>query len=116
MLFVPRDRPFLLSASANLPGFAVSYAFETSSAARLERAKEAFTELADVLWEKFHGRVYLVKNVFARPETLAEMYGDHAVEFFRLKRELDPRGVLQDDFLERTFGELFDSGGLDDQD
>ena len=44
------------------------------------------------------------------------MYGDHAVEFFRLKRELDPNRVLQDDFLERTFGELFDSGGLDDQD
>ena len=63
VLFVPGDRPFLLSASANLPGFAVSYAFETSSAARLERAKAAFTELADVLWEKFHGRVYLVKNV-----------------------------------------------------
>ena len=113
---MPRDRPFLLSASNNQPGFAVSYAFETSSRARLDRAKEAFTELADVLWEKFHGRVYLVKNVFARRETLAEMYGDHAVEFFRLKRELDPNRVLQDDFLERTFGELFDSGGLDDQD
>ena len=116
VLFVPRDRPFLLSASNNQPGFAVSYAFETSSRARLDRAKAAFTELADVLWEKFHGRVYLVKNVFARRETLAEMYGDHAIEFFRLKRELDPNRVLQDDFLERTFGELFDSGGLDDQD
>ncbi len=44
------------------------------------------------------------------------MYGDHAVEFFRLKRELDPGGILRDDFLERTFGELLDSGGLDDQD
>ena len=40
VLFVPRDRPFLLSASNNQPGFAVSYAFETSSRARLDRAKE----------------------------------------------------------------------------
>jgi decaprenylphospho-beta-D-ribofuranose 2-oxidase len=108
VLFVPRDRPFLLSASANLPGFAVSYAFETSNQGRLDRAKQAFEELADVLWEKFHGRVYLVKNVFAKRETLAAMYGDHAVEFFRLKRELDPHGILRDDFLERTFGELLD--------
>ena len=106
VLFLPRDLPFLLSASADLPGFAVSYAFETSKPARLERAKEAFNELADVLWERFHGRVYLVKNVFASRETLAAMYGDHAVEFFRLKRELDPGGVLKDEFLERTFGDL----------
>ncbi|HEY7255049.1 MAG TPA: FAD-binding oxidoreductase [Solirubrobacterales bacterium] len=115
VLFVPRDLPFLLSASNNQPGFAVSYAFETSNQARLARAKQAFDELADVLWEKFGGRVYLVKNVFAKPQTLAAMYGDHAVEFFRLKRELDPRMLLRDDFLERTFPELLGSGGLDDQ-
>ncbi|HZA88743.1 MAG TPA: FAD-binding oxidoreductase [Solirubrobacterales bacterium] len=89
-LFLPKDLPFDLSASADLPGFAVSYAFETSNRATIERVKEAFIELADVLWDKFHGRVYLVKNVFAKKTTLAAMYGDHAVEFFRLKRELDP--------------------------
>jgi decaprenylphospho-beta-D-ribofuranose 2-oxidase len=110
VLFVPRDRSFLLSASADLPGFAVSYAFETSNRARLDHVKQAFNELADVLWEKFQGRVYLVKNVFAKRETLAAMYGDHAVEFFRLKAELDPDGVLRNDFLERTFGELLARG------
>jgi decaprenylphospho-beta-D-ribofuranose 2-oxidase len=107
-LFLPKDLPFPLSASAELPGFAVSYAFETSNEATLERVKEAFSELADDLWEKFGGRVYLVKNVFAKKTTLAAMYGDHGVEFFRLKRELDPRGVLRDDFLERTFGDLLE--------
>jgi decaprenylphospho-beta-D-ribofuranose 2-oxidase len=106
VLFLPRDRPFLLSASADLPGFAVSYAFETSNRETTRRVKEAFSELADVLWERFQGRVYLVKNVYASRKTLAAMYGDHAVEFFRLKRELDPRGVLVDDYLVRTFGEL----------
>jgi decaprenylphospho-beta-D-ribofuranose 2-oxidase len=107
-LFLPKDLPFLLSASAELPGFAVSYAFETSNQATLERVKEAFSELADDLWEKFGGRVYLVKNVFAKKTTLAAMYGDHAVEFFRLKGELDPGGVLRNDFLERTFGDLLE--------
>ena len=98
--------PFLLSASAELPGFAVSYAFETSNKAKLDRIKQSFRELADVLWSRFHGRVYLVKNVFATKATLAAMYGDYAIEFFRLKRELDPHGVLRNDFLERTFGDL----------
>jgi decaprenylphospho-beta-D-ribofuranose 2-oxidase len=106
VLFLPRDRPFLLSASADLPGFAVSYAFETSNRGKTKRVKEAFNELADVLWERFQGRVYLVKNVYAGRETLAAMYGEHAIEFFRLKRELDPGMVLRDAFLERTFGDL----------
>jgi decaprenylphospho-beta-D-ribofuranose 2-oxidase len=107
--FLPKDLPFPLSASADLAGFAVSYAFETSNKATLERAKEAFSELADDLRKDFEGRVYLVKNVFAKQATLAEMYGEHAREFFRLKRELDPGGVLRDSFLERTFGDLLES-------
>jgi decaprenylphospho-beta-D-ribofuranose 2-oxidase len=106
VLFLPKDLPFPLSASADLPGFAVSYAFETSNRKTIERVKQAFSELADVLWEKFGGRVYLVKNVFVEQATLASMYGDYAVEFVRLKRELDPGAVLRNDFLERTFGDL----------
>jgi decaprenylphospho-beta-D-ribofuranose 2-oxidase len=108
-LFLPEDGPFPLSASVDQPGFAVSYAFETSNRGRLERVQDAFRELADDLWEKFGGRVYLVKNVFARPETLAKMYGDHAVKFFAWKAEFDPDCVLRDAFLDRTFGDLCDS-------
>jgi len=108
VLFLPKDLPFPLSASVDLPGFAVSYAFETSNPATLERVKEAFADLADDLGDRFRGRVYLVKNVFAKQKTLEAMYGDYAVEFFRLKRELDPGGVLRDPFLERTFGDLLE--------
>ena len=70
VLFVPRDCPFpfLLSASAGGPGFAVSYAFETSDRDELERIKTAFSEMAEVLGERFGGRVYLVKNVCAEQE------------------------------------------------
>jgi decaprenylphospho-beta-D-ribofuranose 2-oxidase len=106
VLFLPRDLPFLLSASADKAGFVVSYAFETSNRRTLQRAEAAFSDLADVLWEKFQGRVYLVKNVFVKQETLAKMYGEHAVEFARLKQQLDPKALLRNDFLERTFGEL----------
>ena len=105
ILWLPKDLPFLMSATTDMAGFAVSYAFETSNADKIERVKEAFTELSDILWQQYGGRVYLVKNVSARESTLAEMYGDNAREFFALKRELDPRSVLRNEFLERTFGQ-----------
>jgi FAD/FMN-containing dehydrogenase len=43
--------------------------------------------------------------VVAPKRTLAEMYGESAERFFALKRELDPAGILRNDFLERTLGE-----------
>lgn len=104
VLFLPPDKRFPLSASADLAGFAVSYAFETSNRATLERAKETFTELSDELWKNYRGRVYLVKNVHVKPGTLAEMYGPNLDEFFELKRGLDPDGILRNEFLDRVFG------------
>ena len=99
VLFLPEDRSFALSASAGMPGFACSYAFETSNSKRLRLVQETFSELAEVLWEEFHGRVYLVKNVFAKPETLKQMYGARLQEFVELKDELDPSGTLSSKFL-----------------
>ncbi|MGA6948993.1 MAG: D-arabinono-1,4-lactone oxidase, partial [Solirubrobacterales bacterium] len=106
VLFLPRDEPFMLSSTAGGPGFAVSYAFETSRQSRLDGARKAFNELADLLWEDFGGRVHLVKNVFVSKKTLAKMYGEGAKRFFALKSELDPAGILRNDFLERTLGGL----------
>jgi decaprenylphospho-beta-D-ribofuranose 2-oxidase len=106
VLFLPGDDPFLLSSTAAGPGFAVSYAFETSRRSTLRQVSEAFGELSDLVWKQFGGRVHLVKNVFASKRTLAEMYGENAQRFFTLKRELDPAGILRNDFLERTLGEL----------
>ena len=106
VLFLPGDEPFLLSSTAAGAGFAVSYAFETSRRSTLRSASEAFSDLADLLWERFGGRVHLVKNVMASKRMLAEMYGESAQRFFALKDELDPAGILRNDFLERTFGEF----------
>ena len=110
VLFLPADEPFLLSSTALGAGFAVSYAFETSRRSTLRQVQEAFSDLADIVWERFGGRVHLVKNVFASKRTLAEMYGDGAQRFIELKRELDPAGILRNDFLDRTFGDLLAAG------
>ena len=106
VLWMPKDFPFRLSATGRTSGFAVSYAFETSNSDVVEFAKLALAEMAEVLWDEYRGRVYLVKNVCARPETLAAMYGDDARDFFAVKDEVDPRRILANGFLARTFGEL----------
>jgi decaprenylphospho-beta-D-ribofuranose 2-oxidase len=102
VLFVPQDLPFRLSASAERAGFVVSYAFETNR--QNKKIKQAFSDLTDVLHHEYGGRVYLVKNVFAKPETVRAMYASHAPEFFALKAELDPQGILRNAFLDGTFG------------
>ena len=106
ILFLPEDEPFVLSSTSSGAGFAVSYAFETSRRSTLEGAREAFVELSDMLWQRYGGRVHLVKNVCASKETLAQMYGDGAKRFFELKADLDPDWILRNDFLERTLGDL----------
>ena len=103
VLFLPKDLPFRLSATADTAGFAVSYACETNDKSVLKAAEEAFEELSDGLWEDFGGRVYLVKNVRVKPQTLQAMYGAQAEEFFAVKAEVDPDGILCNEFLDRTF-------------
>jgi decaprenylphospho-beta-D-ribofuranose 2-oxidase len=106
VLFLPKDLPFRLSATADTAGFAVSYAFETNSQDVLDKAQAAFEELSDALWSDFGGRVYLVKNVHVKPDTLKAMYAEQAEEFFAIKAEVDPDGILRNEFLEKRFPEL----------
>jgi FAD/FMN-containing dehydrogenase len=108
VLYLPEDLNFNLSPDANASGFAVSYAFETSNRKQLAAAEEAFRVLADDLWNRFGGRVSLVKNVYASQATLAKMYGAQAQEFFKLKVKHDPQGLLRNEFLDRTFGDMVD--------
>jgi decaprenylphospho-beta-D-ribofuranose 2-oxidase len=116
VLFLPPDLPFRLSATADMGGFAVSYAFETSRRRKLRRAREAFTQLADDLWTQFGGRVYLVKNVCASQETLRAMYGDNLARFFEVKRDVDPHCILRNEFLEDLFGDLLQAEPIRDGD
>lgn len=107
VLFVRDTKRFGLSSNAGKAGFAVSYAFETSNEKTLARVEKAFAELADKLTdERFDGRVYLVKNVYASQATLRAMYGENAIGLLKLKRRLDPDCLLANEFFERNFGDL----------
>lgn len=107
VLFIRDTKPVGLSSNAGKAGFAVSYAFETSSKKKLARVQKTFVALADRLAEEpFDGRVYLVKNVYATQATLRAMYGEHAIRLLQLKRILDPDRLVANDFFERAFGDL----------
>ena len=106
VMYLPADDRFPLSATAELAGFAVSYAFETSSKRKLRKIKASFEEMSAHLWQSFQGRVYLVKNVHADPQVLRDMYYPHAIRFFTVKHQLDPHCILRNEFLDRTFEAL----------
>jgi FAD/FMN-containing dehydrogenase len=112
VLFLPRDLALCLSPDARGPGFAVSYAFETSNKKTLAAAEDAFRTLSDILHEDFRGRVSLVKNVYVSESTLRKMYAADAVEFWKLKKQLDPDDLLRNKFLDDVLAGLRPRGGV----
>jgi decaprenylphospho-beta-D-ribofuranose 2-oxidase len=103
VLFIPRDDRFLLSASAGLAGFAVSFAFETNDERVLDLVRTALHDLTDVCG-RLGGRIHLVKNVNASKATIATMYAGTLPEFRALKSLVDPERVLVNAFLEKVVG------------
>jgi decaprenylphospho-beta-D-ribofuranose 2-oxidase len=101
VLYCPADRA-LLSATYRRGGFIVSFAFSPRTRARHARIGVALRELSAVC-RQLGGRVRLGKHVHAAPDELAAMYEDALPRFARLKRRLDPDGLLRNEFLERVF-------------
>lgn len=104
VLFVPGDE-MILSASRGGDGFAVTVAFETMNEAELEARTEALADLSEIC-ASVGGKIHLVKTVCASPEVLKRMFGPAIAEFGALKRRVDPKGILVNRFLEKTFPEL----------
>jgi decaprenylphospho-beta-D-ribofuranose 2-oxidase len=99
---IPSD-DFLMSASNGLNGFAVSVAFEDLNMGNIIELLEELHALSTVC-SQLGGRVHLVKNVYATPEQLHTMYGQSMETFLRLKKQIDPEGILRNSFFERVFG------------
>jgi decaprenylphospho-beta-D-ribofuranose 2-oxidase len=102
VLYLPQDMPFYLSATPEGPGWAVSYAFDTSHPDELEDVTHAFVRLARELDKTYGGRVYLVKNVRADRATIEAMYGPDLAAFRAVKDEFDPQGILRNGFFDRV--------------
>jgi FAD/FMN-containing dehydrogenase len=104
VLYMPEDR-ITMSASHRLEGFACTLSFEdVRTPARREQAIGVLRRLATRCAD-FGGRIHMTKHVYASARTLARMYGPRLTTFMRLKRELDPHGVLHNAFFVRVFEE-----------
>lgn len=98
-----REDDFLMSSNNGLAGFAVSLAFQHLTMRKMGLLDAHLRDLSDVC-HQLGGRVYLVKNVHASATQLQEMYGDNMDQFRALKQQLDPDGLLRNEFFDRVFG------------
>lgn len=101
-MFLPEDEAFVMSSTNGLAGFAVNIAFEGLEGEQLQATKEMFS-LLTTLCKEWGGRVHLVKNVFANPQDLRDMYADAFQSWKELKRKYDPQNTLGSGFIERIF-------------
>lgn len=103
VLYVPPDQEFLLSSSRALPSLAITFTFERLTSARLDAEERVCRELCSVCASQ-GGRVHLVKQVFADPGVVREMYADVLQDAATLRARIGARGVLRNEFLLRTLG------------
>jgi decaprenylphospho-beta-D-ribofuranose 2-oxidase len=112
VLYLPAD-DFVLSATRDLAGYAVTLSFAERNRAGWDTLQERLRALS-LVCQQLGGRVHLIKDVVADQPVLAAMYGSAFAEFLALKRHYDPRGLLENGFFDRVFGrgggELGDEG------
>jgi decaprenylphospho-beta-D-ribofuranose 2-oxidase len=103
MLFAARDRA-LMSANYEMDGFAITFAFEPPDGNPSPPGKvvRLFEQLSEDC-RQVGGRIHLVKNVYAKKNTLRRMFSPQIEEFEAIKRDYDPWGILQNRFS----GDLF---------
>jgi hypothetical protein len=102
VLYLPAD-DFLLSATRAMNGYAVTLTFTERNAEGWDTLQARLRALSREC-HALGGRVHLIKNVEVDPGLLREMYGDAFDEFLALKKQYDPRGLLENEFFERLFG------------
>lgn len=89
--------------------FVISIAFEDLSTEGLLRLREKGLGPLNDLCVALGGRISLVKGVYVTPGQIEAMYGAKLGEFMNLKQELDPGGVLRNDFFNKVFGSSWDA-------
>lgn len=103
MLFVSADDCFM-SANYQMDGFAVTFAFEP-----VEPSPEAPPRIVELLNELSRdclaagGRIHLTKDLYAEREVVRRMFYPQIEQFEAVKRQYDPKGILQNKFSDFLF-------------
>lgn len=104
ILYVPRDEPFLLSASRDVDGFYINTTFLDAAG---EEGVMAYYAALNELCVEMGGKINLVKNAFIEPEVLTKMFEGPLEELTAIKRRVDPERMFNSLFLRQKFPRYF---------
>lgn len=101
LLYLPKGDPFVLSANKESGGHTVSIVFEGTSLSEGTQVFAFFERLSRICYERFGGRIHLIKNAYVEDEVLAGMYGKDIATLSAVKKRVDPKGLLTNALFER---------------
>jgi hypothetical protein len=104
MGLMPVSEAFLLSVSDGADTFVMSIAVEGFGIPEENVVRDIFTELSDICYGDYGGKIHLTKNMHCREALIDEMYGDKLREFRRIKHKYDPDGLLISDMGRKLLG------------
>ena len=104
VLYLPAD-DFLLSANRGMDGYAVTITFAERNGVGWDTLKERLRALSEIVQRASAGACTWSRTSRPSGKVLREMYGDAFTKFLALKAKYDPRGMLENDFFDRVFGE-----------
>lgn len=104
VMYIPKDEPFVLSASRHTDGFYVNTTF--MDYVKKETLMQFYDEL-NILCHAMKGKIYLAKNCFIKPALLEEMHRTEIEEFVVLKAKYDPDNLLVSNFFKAYFPSYF---------
>lgn len=107
IMFIPKDEPFLLSASREEAGFYINTTF--LDAARERDVMACYKELNE-LCAAMGGKINLVKSAFIPPKDLEAMYQGPLAELVALKERVDPGFLFNSLYFKEKFPTYFGRG------
>ncbi len=104
IMYIPKDEPFVLSASRDIDGFYINTTFfDTIN----EKNLMAFYQELNELCFEMKGKMNLVKNLFIEPALIEKMYEKEIQELIELKKKTDPEGLIISNFFKEKFPSYF---------
>ncbi len=104
LMYIPKDEPFVLSASRDIDGFYVNTTFFDTTK---EKNLMAFYKELNELCVEMKGKMNLVKNLFIETDLLEKMYGKEIQELIELKKKTDPENRIVSNFFKEKFPGYF---------
>lgn len=104
IMYIPKDEPFILSASRYTDGFYINTTFFDK--VNVDDLMNFYAELNKLCFE-MGGKMNLVKNLFITTDYLEKMYGKEILEMIELKKKTDPDNLIQSNFFKEKFPNYF---------